>query len=428
MKRFIVCTLLVIAFGVYGRVEAQFKVSQSALGIAVGGAHGTNAGSDKWVPQYRGLLQQKLFTPMLLGQLGLGFTDLESDGPGGYSAQIGILDLRLLFSPFSLSNLDPYFFAGFGVTKTFNITNSDFLAMVPFGIGIQTKIASGILLDINGGYNLSLSDQMDGKVRTNALNDLTNQKQDGFYGFTAGLAFTIGGGEEAEAAKNRQLAEVEARRVKAEEDARHAKELAQAEARRVQQKADADAAAKAAKETADAAARAAKEAADLAAQNAKQTSDIAAQNTKSLTDAEARRVKELSDAEARRLAQQKSSADTIFVLIKGKTVVLRGVNFEFNKATLTKDSERILMRAYNAMVANPNVRVVITGHTDNVGGQKFNQDLSLRRAQSVKNWLVKRGIASNRMRTVGRGQNEPLTSNDTDEGRAENRRIEFYVQ
>jgi OOP family OmpA-OmpF porin len=126
------------------------------------------------------------------------------------------------------------------------------------------------------------------------------------------------------------------------------------------------------------------------------------------------------------LAEQK--ADTVFVLIKGKTIVLRGVNFEFNKATLTKESERILWRAYNAMVANPNVRVVITGHTDNVGGQKFNQTLSLKRAQAVKNWLVKKGIPSNRMRTVGRGLNEPVASNETEEGRAENRRMEFYVQ
>jgi OmpA-OmpF porin, OOP family len=63
-----------------------------------------------------------------------------------------------------------------------------------------------------------------------------------------------------------------------------------------------------------------------------------------------------------------------------------------------------------------------------VGGQKFNQDLSLKRAQTVKNWLVKKGIPSNRMRTSGRGQNEPVASNETDAGRAENRRMEFFVQ
>ena len=72
--------------------------------------------------------------------------------------------------------------------------------------------------------------------------------------------------------------------------------------------------------------------------------------------------------------------------------------------------------------------VVITGHTDNVGSQKYNQELSLKRAQAVKNWLVEKGIASKRMRTVGRGMNEPVASNDTEEGRLQNRRMEFYVE
>ena len=80
------------------------------------------------------------------------------------------------------------------------------------------------------------------------------------------------------------------------------------------------------------------------------------------------------------------------------------------------------------MRANPGVKIVITGHTDEVGTQESNQKLSLERAQTVKNWLVERGIASNRMRTVGRGQNEPSASNGTEEGRAENRRIEFFVE
>jgi hypothetical protein len=191
MKRLMFCTLLVITFGVYDRSEAQFKVPQIAWGLSLGGAHGANDGGDKWVMQYRGFLQTKLFTRMLLGQLGVAFSDLES--PGVYSVQTGMMDFRLLFSPFALPNLDPYVYVGLGVTKSFNISNSDFLGMIPFGVGIQTKIARGILLDVNGGYNLSLSDRLDGRVRSSTyLNDLTNQKQDGFYGFAAGLAFTIG--------------------------------------------------------------------------------------------------------------------------------------------------------------------------------------------------------------------------------------------
>jgi len=305
-------------------------------------------------------------------------------------------DVRLLFTPFSLPNLNPYLYAGFGLSKNLDKSGTDYLAMIPFGVGMQTSISPGIILSINGGYNLSLSDEMDGRVRSNNdLNSLTNGKQDGFYGFSAGLAFTIGSGHDAtEETKNKQIADAEAQRVKQQADA---------EAQRVKQQADAE------------------------ARRVKELADAEARRVKELADAEARRVKELADAEARRLAEEKGR-DTVFVFIKGTTVVLRGVNFEFNKATLTKDSEKILWRAYNAMLANPDVRVVITGHTDSVGSQQFNQVLSLERAQTVRNWLVEKGITSNHMRTVGRGLNEPVASNATDEGRAMNRRIEFYVE
>ncbi len=181
---------------------------------------------------------------------------------------------------------------------------------------------------------------------------------------------------------------------------------------------------------------------DAQARSAKDSADAYARNTKGLADAEARRVKqqadadtaalrakELADAEARRLAEQNDrDNNTIIILEKGKKVVLNGVTFDFNKATLKQESETVLTRAYNAMVANPDVQVEISGHTDNVGSQAYNQTLSLERAEAVRNWLVNKGIASNRMKTVGRGENEPVASNDTDAGRAENRRIEFYVQ
>lgn len=167
--------------------------------------------------------------------------------------------------------------------------------------------------------------------------------------------------------------------------------------------------------------------ANAEAQRVKMATDAEALRVKESTDAEARRVKDLADAEARRLAEQKNR-ETMILLEKGKTVVLKGVNFDFNKATLRGDSETILMMAYNALVAKPDVQIEISGHTDNVGSQQYNQVLSLQRAQAVRNWLVQKGIASNRMKTVGKGQNEPVAPNTTEEGRAENRRIEFYVQ
>jgi len=198
-----------------------------------------------------------------------------------------------------------------------------------------------------------------------------------------------------------------------------------------QQKASLNAQAQSAKDSTDADARSTKGLADAEARRVKQQADAdtAALRAKESTDAEASRVKGLADAEARRLAEQNDrDNNTIIILEKGKKVVLNGVTFDFNKATLKQESESVLTRAYNAMTANPDVQVEISGHTDNVGSQEYNQTLSLERAEAVRNWLVNKGIASNRMKTVGRGENEPVASNDTDAGRAENRRIEFYVQ
>jgi outer membrane protein OmpA-like peptidoglycan-associated protein len=72
--------------------------------------------------------------------------------------------------------------------------------------------------------------------------------------------------------------------------------------------------------------------------------------------------------------------------------------------------------------------VEIAGYTDNVGKTEMNDNLSARRAQAVKTWLVKKGILANRLTTVGKGMRDPIAPNDTPEGRAQNRRIEFHVQ
>jgi len=112
---------------------------------------------------------------------------------------------------------------------------------------------------------------------------------------------------------------------------------------------------------------------------------------------------------------------------KGKTAILKGVNFESNKATLTMDSENILEMAYNALVAQPDIKVLIVGHTDAVGSDAYNKKLSFRRAEAVKNWMVAKGISARRMSVAGKGEIEPIDSNETNDGRANNRRIEFRV-
>jgi outer membrane protein OmpA-like peptidoglycan-associated protein len=417
--------MLVIALAAYTNAQDnRFDNPTMGFGFTAGGAQGDNSGKDIWVMQYRGFLEYKIISHYLLGQAGVGYLTLQA--PGVYGAGTAILDNRFLFVPFSMEQLNPFLYAGIGVSKQIDKNGSDYLGMIPFGVGVQTRLGSQLLLDVSGGYNLSSSDKLDGGQfpRSNSnLNSFTDGKNDGFFGFQVGLVYTIGG---------RDRAAEEAKRIKAEEDAMHARELAMAEARRVQDSTNAAKEAAHLKDAYAAEARRIQDSTNAAAEalRLKGSNITEAQRIKDSTNAalaEALRIKDSVNAAALRLAEQ-NSRDTLIVLIKGKTVILKGVNFEFNKATLTKYSERILWRAYNAMVANPNVRVVITGHTDNVGSEKYNQTLSLHRAQSVKNWLVSKGIESNRMRTVGRGKLEPIASNDTEQGRLENRRIEFYVE
>jgi len=172
-----------------------------------------------------------------------------------------------------------------------------------------------------------------------------------------------------------------------------------------------------------------KDSTDAAARRIKEAADAEARRLKALAEAEAQRIKDSTEAEARRLAElnARRAADTVIVLEKGKTVILKGVNFEFNKASLTKESERILHRALNALNASPDLNVLIVGHTDNVGSAAYNKKLSLRRAQTVKSWLVKNGISAKRLTVAGKGFDEPIDDNTTDEGRANNRRMEFRV-
>jgi OOP family OmpA-OmpF porin len=107
--------------------------------------------------------------------------------------------------------------------------------------------------------------------------------------------------------------------------------------------------------------------------------------------------------------------------------VLVGVNFEFNSAKLTPESYPILFYAVQSLVQNPDMNIEIQGYTDNIGSEKFNIQLSEKRAMAVKDYLVARGIKSDRLKTAGYGEANPVADNKTAEGRTLNRRIEFKI-
>lgn len=107
--------------------------------------------------------------------------------------------------------------------------------------------------------------------------------------------------------------------------------------------------------------------------------------------------------------------------------VLVGVNFETNKSSLTAESYPILANAVSILLSNPEMQVEIQGHTDNVGSDDYNKKLSLQRAETVKRYLVSKGVSASRLTTVGMGKSQPVADNKTAEGRSLNRRIEFKV-
>ena len=110
-----------------------------------------------------------------------------------------------------------------------------------------------------------------------------------------------------------------------------------------------------------------------------------------------------------------------------KRLVLRGVNFDFDKSNIRADARPVLDEAIATLKAEGGVAVIAEGHTDSKGTDAYNQRLSERRAKSVKDYLVRGGIPASRIRTVGYGESRPVASNDTEDGRAQNRRVELRI-
>lgn len=104
---------------------------------------------------------------------------------------------------------------------------------------------------------------------------------------------------------------------------------------------------------------------------------------------------------------------------------MHGVLFDFDSDKIKAEFEPMLKNAADVMQSNPGLKIEVQGHTDSYGSDQYNQGLSERRANAVKNDLQNRGVAAGRMKTIGFGETQPVESNATDAGRAYNRRVAF---
>jgi outer membrane protein OmpA-like peptidoglycan-associated protein len=144
-----------------------------------------------------------------------------------------------------------------------------------------------------------------------------------------------------------------------------------------------------------------------------------------------------AEQRARREAEQRASAAIAslekIALVKeearGMVITLNGsVLFATGESTLLPIAKDRLHEVALALIDNPGGGIVVEGHTDAIGSQSRNEDLSRRRAESVRDYLVTQGIEVNRITAIGLGPNRPIADNTTPEGRANNRRVEIVVQ
>jgi OmpA-OmpF porin, OOP family len=111
----------------------------------------------------------------------------------------------------------------------------------------------------------------------------------------------------------------------------------------------------------------------------------------------------------------------------GVTVRLKNIYFDFDRATLKKESFVELNKVVEFLKQNSSVEIEIAGHTDGKGSDDYNLNLSQGRSQSVVDYIVSQGIESARLTAHGYGESKPIDSNDTPEGQANNRRVEFTI-
>ena len=116
------------------------------------------------------------------------------------------------------------------------------------------------------------------------------------------------------------------------------------------------------------------------------------------------------------------------VISKNKLIITEPVYFAVNKEQILVRSFPILQDVARVLKENPQIKLVrIEGHTDDRGRDQYNLDLSKRRAESVRTYLIKQGIVRDRLQAVGYGKAMPIADNETEEGRAKNRRVEFTI-
>lgn len=457
--------------------EAQFKDQGLGAGVGLGGTFGQTELTDNVQRLFvRGFLRTGIF-PYVQGELGVGLGSVAGEE---WRTKIVPVDLRFLLSPFSFESWNPYVYIGVGgayyeydeIPPGANELDKDhgWIGYVPGGAGIQFMLDSHAALEVSGGYSYTLDDKL------NATK--VNSENDGFWSYTIGLTLVGESGssdpdgdgltndEEKKFGTDKQNPDTDGdgltdgqevektitNPLKADSDGDGLSDKAEVEVDKTNpNKADTDGDGlsdgdevtkyKTDPLKADTDGDGLSDGdevtkhktdplkADTDGDGLKDGEEITTYKTNPLkADTDGGTIND--GEEARRgsnplLADDDIPKPTIKVAV-GAAIVLEGIVFKTGSAVIEPSSEDVLQKAYTVLEQNPTVVVEVRGYTDNTGKRETNMKLSQARADAVRNNLISKGLAADRVTAKGFGPDNPVASNETPEGRQQNRRIEFY--
>ncbi|MGA9115399.1 MAG: OmpA family protein [Bacteroidota bacterium] len=449
------CAFLLLACSLaYPRLSAQIREDRTVLGAKVGVALSSAESGQKGSGyEGRGLLRHPI-APRVMGEIGVGFVELKGKN---WKSQLVPLDYRLVFVPSRTPRVAPYLYAGAGimyyeqerrplaggaVSRT-----SGRAGFIPAGAGLQFMFDNKVAVDINGGYQVTFAD---------GLTSLAREKKGSYFNVLVGLML-VGDDEDEDPDRDglktkdeRRLCSdpynpdtdgdglgdgEEVRTTKTspcnpdtdEDGARDGDEVRTHGTDPLNPDTDGDRLLDGAEITTH---KTDPLDPDTDGDSLTDGDEVLTHKTDPLDpDTDDGTVED--GVEVRRGTDPLNPADDVprretLTLEVGQGFVLQGVVFDFNKSTINPVSEGILTKALNTLLEYPDIVVEIHGHTDNKGTASYNLRLSKARAESVRAWLIARGIPPERIAgTKGFGFTQPIATNDTDEGRQLNRRIEF---
>jgi outer membrane protein OmpA-like peptidoglycan-associated protein len=459
--------------------KTQFKTSGLGGGIGGGDIFGDTDLRDRVARYQARVFLRYGLIDHIQGEVGAGLGRIAG---ARYEAVLIPIDYRFVFSPFSFDKWNPYLYGGGGVLHykssllpQFTTTNeiSEWTGFIPAGGGIQLKLGDLISFEISGGYNFTFSDNINGV-------QIDDQK-DNYWSFLIGLSTSGGESDDADPDKdglsNKEEKQLGTDPHNADTDGdglTDGEEVHQYHTNPLKADSDGDGLSDGDEVNKY---KTNPNKADTDGDGLNDKDEIFTYHTDPLkTDTDGDGLSDgdealkyntdplkadtdgdnLSDGdEVQKYHTDPLKKDTDGGSVNdgdeiahstdplnpnddvpqkkeelkaevGKAIILDGIVFATNKTDITPQSEEILRKAFNTLEQNPDIEVEIHGYTDNVGKQPHNMKLSQGRADSVKAYLVKKGIAADRITTKGFGPDKPIAPNTTEEGRQKNRRIEFF--